>query len=77
MKAVEEDAKKRTAENKRRKMKSEELKEMGNKCFKSQKYEDAIRFYTDAINEMKTNTAIYTNRAQVVLVTLRDDHWDL
>ncbi|XP_031569228.1 tetratricopeptide repeat protein 12-like [Actinia tenebrosa] len=64
MKAVEEDAKKRATENKRRKMKCEELKEMGNKSFKNQEYEEAIKFYTDAINEMKTNTAVYTNRAQ-------------
>jgi tetratricopeptide (TPR) repeat protein len=66
MKAIEEDAKKRAAENRKGKVKAEELKEMGNKCYKKQKYQDAIKFYSEALNEIRTNTAIYTNRAQVI-----------
>ena len=67
MKAVEEDARRRADENKKRKVKADKLKEKGNSCFKNQKYDEAIKFYSEALNEFRTNTALYTNRAQVYM----------
>jgi len=65
MQALEADANRRAEENKIRKAKADKLKEQGNTFFKSQNYEEAIKLYSEALQEYKLNTAIYTNRAQV------------
>ncbi|EDO40007.1 predicted protein, partial [Nematostella vectensis] len=66
MKAVSYDAKARASERKQREAVALQLKEKGNLAFKQQKYEEAVKLYTQALNQDRTNTAFYTNRAQVI-----------
>ena len=65
MKNVEEDAKKRATRKKEQESKAQILKEQGNTAFKDGRHEEAILWYSKAIEELKTNTVLYTNRAQV------------
>ena len=65
MKNVEEDAKKRAVRKKQQEVKAQKLKEKGNTAFKEFGHEEAVEWYTKAIEENKTSTVLYTNRAQV------------
>ncbi|XP_048588559.1 tetratricopeptide repeat protein 12 isoform X3 [Nematostella vectensis] len=69
MKAVSDDAKARASERKQREAVALQLKEKGNLAFKQQKYEEAVKLYTQALNQDRTNTAFYTNRAQAYIRT--------
>lgn len=50
---------------------AEKKKEEGNKCFENNDNENAIKFYTEAIqadpNNKKTNAAVYCNRAAALM----------
>ena len=67
MKRVEEDAAERQKQKEKDEKVANELKEKGNKAFKQGDFDDAIKFYTDAIAVVKDNTVLYTNRAQVFI----------
>ncbi|XP_011609465.2 E3 ubiquitin-protein ligase TTC3 isoform X1 [Takifugu rubripes] len=43
--------------------KSEKMKEKGNEYFRKEQYEEAVKFYTQAINNCPDNHLIYGNRA--------------
>ena len=65
MKRVELDAAERRDRKQRNNELANELKEKGNKAFKRKDFEEAIRYYDEAISVVKDNTILYTNRAQV------------
>ena len=65
MKEMEEDAKQRAEEKKKREVEADKLKEQGNVAFKEGRYDEAVDYYSQAIHEVHTNTALFTNRAQV------------
>ena len=65
MKRVEEDAAERQKQKEKDEKVANELKEKGNKAFKQGNFDDAIKYYTDAIAVVKDNAVLYTNRAQV------------
>jgi len=46
---------------------AEQLKEQGNAHFKKGEYEDAIKFYSQAIQHNANNPLLYTNRANARL----------
>ena len=70
MRNVEEDAKRRAECKRQREIKAQKLKEQGNAAFKEGKHEEAVNWYSKAIEEMQTKTVLYTNRAQVRLIFL-------
>lgn len=64
-KAVEADAAERAARRRAREQNATKLKEEGNSAFKGGNYELAVAKYSEGLEEMPWNTALYTNRAQV------------
>ena len=50
---------------KRRKL-ANEIKALGNDCFKREEFSRAVEFYTSAILQDDNNPIIFTNRAQVL-----------
>ncbi|XP_041863798.1 E3 ubiquitin-protein ligase TTC3 isoform X2 [Melanotaenia boesemani] len=47
--------------------KSEEMKKKGNEYFQKEKYDEAVRFYSEAIKHYPDNHILYGNRAQCYL----------
>ena len=64
---MELDAQERAGRRKKNEADAELLKSKGNKEFKSGCYQEAIKFYTEAIKLVKYFPALYTNRAQASL----------
>jgi tetratricopeptide (TPR) repeat protein len=67
LKIMEHDAKERWARKQEARKKADELKVKGNEQFGLKNFEKALEFYTQAINTLRDNTVIYTNRAQVYI----------
>ncbi len=67
MSILEKDANERYERRKQNNKIANELKEKGNEEFKNENYEKAIDFYTQAIQIVKDNPILYTNRAQVYI----------
>jgi tetratricopeptide (TPR) repeat protein len=63
-KAVEADAADRAARRRSREQNATRLKDEGNTAFKGGNYELAVAKYSEGLEEMPWNTALYTNRAQ-------------
>ena len=70
LKGMELDAKERARKRKRNEADADLLKSKGNKEFKSGCYQEAVKCYTEAIKLVKYIPALYTNRAQVRLVSI-------
>ncbi|BFZ22509.1 hypothetical protein BsWGS_25548 [Bradybaena similaris] len=64
MAAMEADAKERSERRKVREKLAAEYKEQGNAEFRQENYGKALELYDQAINQVRDNTALYTNRAQ-------------
>ncbi|CAF0871945.1 unnamed protein product [Didymodactylos carnosus] len=67
MKSIEEDARQRGEDRKKRRKLADESKIKGNDAFKSGKYEQAIGYYTEGIQLLKDYDVLYTNRAQAFI----------
>ncbi len=65
MKRMEEDSVERQRKRVSDEKEANKFKELGNKSFKSQEFESAIKHYSNAIDLIKDNKVYYTNRAQV------------
>ena len=63
--SIEEDAKERGERRREREGKAKEAKKNGNKAFKEGRYEEALRFFTDGINNTPWDLTLYTNKALV------------
>ncbi|XP_074660725.1 tetratricopeptide repeat protein 12-like [Tubulanus polymorphus] len=64
LRVVERDAEERYRDKVVREKEAMRLKELGNVEFKAGNFEKAIDFYTQGLAEIKTLTALWTNRAQ-------------
>ncbi|XP_059139456.1 tetratricopeptide repeat protein 12-like [Physella acuta] len=64
MAAMEADAKERSERKKEREKIANKLKDQGNTEFKQGNYKEALRFYDEAISEVRDSSVLYTNRAQ-------------
>ena len=71
MRVMEQDAKERHDRKQAAKQKANEIKVKGNEQFFLKNYEKALEFYTEAINVLRDNTVIYTNRAQCYIMMKR------
>lgn len=67
LKIMEQDAKDRFVRKQEARKKADVLKLKGNEQFGLKNFDKALEYYTDAINTLKDNTVIYTNRAQVYI----------
>ena len=65
--SLEADSKKRAQARKERHRKANVIKEEGNKAFKDENMEEAVRLYTEAMDVAKDLTPLYTNRAAAYL----------
>ena len=65
MKHVELDAAERRERKKQDNKHANELKEKGNNSFKRGDFDEAVKYYDEAIKIVRDNTVLYTNRAQV------------
>lgn len=83
LKIMEQDAKDRYARKQEARKKADALKLKGNEQFGLKNFDKALEYYTEAINTLKDNTVIYTNRAQVYILLQRyqeaieDCEWSL
>ncbi|XP_012940902.1 tetratricopeptide repeat protein 12 [Aplysia californica] len=83
MAAMETDAKERAADKKKRQKIADGFKEQGNVEFRQGNFEKALEFYDKAMEQIRDNLAIYTNRAQARIKlemfteALTDCHWAL
>ena len=67
MAAMEEDCRERAERRKRYEKEAEQQKLLGNKQFTEGNYEKAVEFYTNALNEVRDWTILWTNRAQAYI----------
>ncbi|KAL0268503.1 UNVERIFIED_CONTAM: hypothetical protein PYX00_010422 [Menopon gallinae] len=67
MRSVEEDAKKRSEDRKRRIAESDAIKAKANKAFSEKDYEKALDLYNKAIDVRKDSCVLYMNRALTLL----------
>lgn len=67
MAAMEADARERAERRKIKEKEANILKEQGNEYFRQENYHAALDCYTKAINEIRDNTVLYTNRAQTLI----------
>ena len=65
MKRVELDAAERRERRQQDDKIANELKEKGNNSFRRKEYDEAIKYYDEAIKKVRDNAVLYTNRAQV------------
>lgn len=65
--ALEADAKERAERRKIREKEANILKEQGNEYFRQENYLAALECYTKAIDQIRDNTVLYTNRAQTLI----------
>lgn len=63
--SLEEDARERAERRKERGVKGKEAKRLGNKAFREGNFEEAVKFFTDAIKDTPWDITLYTNRAVV------------
>ncbi len=83
MAIMEQDAKERYERRKKNYKQADELKLKGNEEFKLENFEKALEFYTQAIQIVRDNPILYTNRAQCYLKlkkydeVLKDCEWAL
>ena len=68
MKSVELDAAERRERKQRDSKRANELKEKGNNSFKRKDYDEAVKYYDEAIKLIRDNTILFTNRAQVIFL---------
>ena len=61
---MEADAAERAARRRAREQNATKLKDEGNAAFKVNDYDLAVKKYSEGLDEMPWNTALYTNRAQ-------------
>uniref|UniRef100_A0A6J0TKF5 Tetratricopeptide repeat protein 12 isoform X1 n=2 Tax=Pogona vitticeps TaxID=103695 RepID=A0A6J0TKF5_9SAUR len=67
MAAMEKDAEERARRRKENEALANELREKGNDAFSKGDYEEAIRRYTEGLNQQKDAQVLYTNRAQAYI----------
>ncbi len=68
LKVMEQDANERYERKKAAQKKADQIKELGNEQFKLKNYEKALEFYNEAIQTIRDNQVLYTNRAQVYII---------
>ena len=68
MKIMEKDANERYERKKANQKLANEIKEKGNEQFKLKNYQKALDYYTEAIQTIRDNHILYTNRAQVYII---------
>ncbi|XP_069115192.1 tetratricopeptide repeat protein 12-like [Argopecten irradians] len=67
MAAMEADANERAERRKKRQKEANVIKEKGNEEFRQGKFEKALEYYSEALQKVKDNTVLYTNRAQTLI----------
>ncbi|KAK7482484.1 hypothetical protein BaRGS_00026301 [Batillaria attramentaria] len=83
MAALEADAKERSEKRRMREKEAQIIKELGNQAFKEHNFEKALEYYNQAIEKVRDNCVLYTNRAQTHIKlgqyqeALRDCDWAL
>ncbi|KAK7092856.1 tetratricopeptide repeat protein 12-like [Littorina saxatilis] len=83
MAAFEADAKERCERRKISEKEAQVIKEMGNLAFKEKDFEKALEYYNQAIDKVRDNAMLYTNRAQTLIKlgkyedALKDCDWAL
>ncbi|XP_076437324.1 tetratricopeptide repeat protein 12-like [Babylonia areolata] len=81
--ALEADAKERSERRKVNEKEAQVLKEKGNQAFKENNFEKALDLYNQAIDKIRDNPMLYTNRAQALIKlgkyeeALKDCDWAL